>query len=209
MSVGYHLTAYNGRDDKLFRAGIMQSGGSIAASPGNYTTFQSKYNTLASKVGCSDVVDSLQCLREVPFEALNTVLNGTEGASDYNFSPVVDGDFIRNWGSIQLNKHAFVKVPILAGTNTDEGTSFGPKGINTTEQWYQYLTGMNNKYTTLYQPAANPSRRRVELPNTPLCSQAHPRTLPRRPIARHSSISRRPAGTIKRPAMAPHLSLFR
>jgi carboxylesterase type B len=25
-SVGYHLTAYNGRDDKLFRAAIMQSG---------------------------------------------------------------------------------------------------------------------------------------------------------------------------------------
>lgn len=142
MSVGYHLTAYNGRDDKLFRAGIMQSGGSITASAGNYTTFQSKYNTLASKVGCSDVVGSLQCLREVPFETLNAVLNGTEGNSDYNFSPVVDGDFIQNWGSIQLNKHAFVKVPIMSGSNTDEGTSFGPTGINTTDQWYQYLTGM-------------------------------------------------------------------
>ncbi|OQE16020.1 hypothetical protein PENFLA_c029G04002 [Penicillium flavigenum] len=120
MSVGYHLTAYNGRDDKLFRAGIMQS-------------------------GCSNVVDSLQCLREVPFETLNAVLNGTEGISDYNFSPVVDGDFIQNWGSIQLNEHAFVKVPIMSGSNTDEGTSFGPTGINTTEQWYQYLTdgGLN------------------------------------------------------------------
>lgn len=209
MSVGYHLTAYNGRDDKLFRAGIMQSGGSVAASPGNYTTFQSKYNTLASKVGCSDVVDSLQCLREVPFETLNAVLNGTEGASDYNFSPVVDGDFIRNWGSIQLNKHEFVKVPILAGTNTDEGTAFGPTGINTTEQWYQYLTSMYINLLHYTNPAANPSRRRIELPNTPLCSQAHPRALPRRPIARHSSISRRPARAIKRPAMAPHLSLRR
>ncbi|KAF9251790.1 hypothetical protein DTO013E5_3782 [Penicillium roqueforti] len=140
MSVGYHLTAYNGRDDKLFRAGIMQSGGSISANPGNYTTFQSNYNTLASNVGCLDVVDSLQCLREVPFETLNAVLNGTGGNSDYNFWPVVDGDLIQTWGSIQLNKHAFVKVPIIAGTNTDEGTAFGPTGINTTEQWYQYLT---------------------------------------------------------------------
>ncbi|KAJ5293648.1 hypothetical protein N7508_008469, partial [Penicillium antarcticum] len=140
MSVGYHLTAYGGRDDKLFRAGIMQSGGSIAASASNYTTFQSKYDTIASEVGCSDVVDSLQCLREVPFETLNSVFNGTDGDSDYNFSPVVDGDFIRNWGSIQLNKHAFVKVPIISGTNTDEGTAFGPRGINTTEEWYDYLT---------------------------------------------------------------------
>ncbi|CAI7625060.1 unnamed protein product [Penicillium glandicola] len=140
MSVGFHLTAYNGRDDKLFRAGIMESGGSIYPAPANYTGFQPTYDTLASKVGCSDVVDSLQCLREVPFETLNAVINGTDGTSNYNFSPVVDGDLIQNWGSIQLNKHAFVKVPIIAGSNTDEGTAFGPTGINTTEQWYQYLT---------------------------------------------------------------------
>ncbi|KAJ5749311.1 uncharacterized protein N7511_011007 [Penicillium nucicola] len=140
MSVGYHLTAYGGRDDRLFRAGIMESGGSISASASNYTTFQSDYDTIASRVGCSDVVDSLQCLREVPFETLNSVLNGTDGDSDYNFSPVVDGDLIRHWGSVQLNQHAFVKVPIISGTNTDEGTAFGPQGINTTEEWYDYLT---------------------------------------------------------------------
>jgi triacylglycerol lipase len=140
ISVGYHLTAYGGRDDKLFRAGIMQSGGSIAAQAGNYTSTQADYDEIASKVGCSDVVDSLQCLREVPFEKLNAVLNGTDGTSDYSFWPMVDGDLIRNWGSIQLDEHAFVKVPIIAGTNTDEGTAFGPTGINTTAQWYEYLT---------------------------------------------------------------------
>ncbi|CAG7943335.1 unnamed protein product [Penicillium salamii] len=140
MSVGYHLTAYGGRDDKLFRAGIMQSGGSIAAQPGNYSSTQSDYDELASKVGCLDVVDSLQCLREVPYEKLNSALNGTDAPSGYNFWPIVDGDFIQNWGSIQLDEHAFVKVPIIAGTNTDEGTAFGPTGINTTDQWYEYLT---------------------------------------------------------------------
>lgn len=142
ISVGYHLTAYGGRDDKLFRAGIMESGGSIGARAGNNTSSQADYDEIASKVGCSDVVDSLQCLREVPFEKLNTALNGTDGTSDYSFWPVVDGDFIKNWGSIQLDKHEFVKVPIIAGTNTDEGTAFGPTGINTTDQWYEYLTGM-------------------------------------------------------------------
>ncbi|KAJ5538721.1 hypothetical protein N7494_008200 [Penicillium frequentans] len=140
MSVGYHLTAYGGRDDKLFRAGIMESGGSIAASPSNYTGFQSTYDELVSQVNCTDTADTLQCLREVPFATLNAVLNGTDGSSEYNFLPVVDGDLIRNWGSVQLNKHEFVKVPILAGTNTDEGTAFGPTGINTTQQWYDYLT---------------------------------------------------------------------
>lgn len=141
ISVGYHLTAYGGRDDKLFRAGIMESGGSIEASPSNYTTFQATYDKLVSKVNCSNTEDTLQCLREVPFKTLNSVLNGTGGYSEYNFWPVVDGDLVRNWGSIQLDKHEFVKVPIIAGTNTDEGTAFGPTGINTTEQWYEYLTG--------------------------------------------------------------------
>ncbi|GLI77262.1 hypothetical protein PoHVEF18_005550 [Penicillium ochrochloron] len=140
MSVGYQLTAYGGRDDKLFRAGIMESGGSISAGTGNFTTYQSSYDTLAASVNCSNAVDSLQCLREVPFETLNSVLNGTDGSSAYDFSPVVDGDFMRNYGSVQLNNHEFVKVPIMSGTNMDEGTAFGLTGINTTEQWYEYLT---------------------------------------------------------------------
>ncbi|OOQ83694.1 cholinesterase [Penicillium brasilianum] len=140
MSVGYQLTAYGGRDDKLFRGGIMESGGSISAGAGNFTTYQSSYDTLATAVNCADAADSLQCLREVPFETLNSVLNGTDGSSEYNFSPVVDGDFMRDYGSVQLNNHQFVKVPIISGTNMDEGTAFGPTGINTTEQWYEYLT---------------------------------------------------------------------
>lgn len=152
MSVGYHLTAYGGRDDKLFRAGIMESGGSIAAGPSNYTTFQATYDKLVSSVNCSNTADTLQCLREVPFQTLNSVLNGTGGYSEYNFSPVVDGDLIRNWGSIQLDKHEFVKVPIIAGSNTDEGTAFGPTGINTTEQWYEYLTGKRDELSSKSYP---------------------------------------------------------
>ncbi|CAI7662752.1 unnamed protein product [Penicillium bialowiezense] len=172
MSVGVHLTAYGGRDDKLFRAGIMESGGSITAQPGNYSSFQDDYDDLASKVGCSDVIDSLQCLREVPFEKLNTALNSTDGSSYYSFWPVVDGDLIRNWGSIQLDNHDFIKVPIIAGTNTDEGTAFGPRGINTTDQWYEYLTdgGLN------FQTPPSIAKRILELyPDDP--SQGIPESL--------------------------------
>ncbi|PLB53376.1 cholinesterase [Aspergillus steynii IBT 23096] len=140
MSVGYQLTAYGGRNDSLFRGAIMQSGGSIAPGPSNYTGYQDLYDDLASKVNCSDVADTLQCLREVPFEELNSVLNGTDGNPAYSFSPVVDGDLLRNWGSVHLQQHEFVRVPIIAGTNTDEGTQFGPTGINTTAEFYSYLT---------------------------------------------------------------------
>ncbi|KAH2126355.1 hypothetical protein KXW34_004519 [Aspergillus fumigatus] len=148
MSVGYHLTAYGGRDDGLFRGAIMQSGGSISVSPASYTVFQGSYDDLVSKVQCSDDEDTLQCLRDVPFETLNAALNGTGGSPNYRFAPVVDGDFIPDRGSVLLKKHRYVKVPIIAGTNTDEGTAFGPFGINTTEQFYEYLTDAKYGGTT-------------------------------------------------------------
>jgi triacylglycerol lipase len=149
MSVGYHLTAHDGRDDGLFRGAIMQSGGSISVSPANYTVFQGSYDDLVSKVQCSDAEDTLQCLREVPFETLNAALNGTGGSPNYRFAPTVDGDFIPNRGSVLLKEHKYVKVPIIAGTNTDEGSSFGPFGINTTEEFYEYLTGLLERFSCL------------------------------------------------------------
>lgn len=53
---------------------------------------------------------------------------------------VPDGDIARCLGSKSFNEGSFVKVPLLFGSNTDEGTDFGPTGINTTEEFYQYLT---------------------------------------------------------------------
>ncbi|KAF5858013.1 hypothetical protein ETB97_004978 [Aspergillus alliaceus] len=140
MSVGTHLIAYGGRDDGLFRGAIMESGGSIAANPVNDTGYQAMYDEVVAKVGCSNANDTLQCLREVPFEELNAAFNGTDGNPAYFFRPAVDQDLVRGPGSDQLERHEFVKVPILAGTNTDEGTSFGPTGINSTAQFYEYLT---------------------------------------------------------------------
>lgn len=75
LSVGCHLTAYGGRDDSLFREAIMESGGSISPCPMNVTGYQSAYDSLVEEVNCSQAVDTLQCLREAPFEALNLPLN--------------------------------------------------------------------------------------------------------------------------------------
>ena len=77
-SVGWHLTAYNGRDDKLFRAAIMESG-----NPINYndyrdnTLYQPMYDNLTSQVGCANATDSLDCLRSVPYSTLDAIFNST------------------------------------------------------------------------------------------------------------------------------------
>lgn len=44
MSVGYHLTAYGGRDDGLFRGAIMQSGGTILCRKSNARTMKIRCN---------------------------------------------------------------------------------------------------------------------------------------------------------------------
>jgi carboxylesterase type B len=135
-SVGYHLLAYNGRDDNLFRAAIMQSG-----NPTNFISFrdpaeyQLQYNALAAVFGCQVSFDSLNCLRLIPFPALNAaiILQNTVVSSSYisAWNPIVDGDIIARYGSQQLKEGAFVKVPIIVGATSDEGTVFSPFGVDT------------------------------------------------------------------------------
>ena len=127
-SVGFHLTAYNGRDDKLFWAAIMQS-----CNPVFYFSFETEsyyqpaYDQLVEITNCTSAIDSLDCLRQAPFEPINKFFNSSAGS---NWQPIVDGDIIAHWGSQQLKDGAFVHVPIIDGVNSDEGTSFSPKGVN-------------------------------------------------------------------------------
>lgn len=112
LSVGFQLTAYNGRDDGLFRAAIMESGGPI-----NYNDFlvaadyQSQYDELVNLTGCSTAIDTLNCLRSAPFDIINSFFNTTD-AGEWNPCPIVDGDIIQHWGSTQLAQGHFVHVPV-------------------------------------------------------------------------------------------------
>jgi carboxylesterase type B len=65
-------------------------------------------------------------------------MNGTLSSTG-GFAPVTDGDFIQNYGSVQLSRGEFVKVPIIVGANSDEGASFAPTGVNTTAQFQAAL----------------------------------------------------------------------
>lgn len=65
VSVGMHLVAYGGRDDKLFRSAIMQSG---SGSPVHYASLNDsskskpRYQSFLGATNCSD----LACLRTLP-----------------------------------------------------------------------------------------------------------------------------------------------
>ncbi|KAL4882925.1 Alpha/Beta hydrolase protein [Aspergillus karnatakaensis] len=140
-SVGFQLTAYNGRDDALFRGAILQSGNPIFYGAENGTQrSQPGFEAIVSAVGCSDSWNRLQCLREVPFLTLNATMNGTLETG--SFGPTIDGDFVRTYRSQQLRNGQFVKVPIITGANSDEGASMGPQGINTTEDFKATLSAL-------------------------------------------------------------------
>jgi len=134
-SVGNHLIAYGGRNDKLFRAAIMQSGTPIALMP--LSVKQDEFNSLIQAIGCADANDKLHCLRQIPFAELNQAINSTDLGSSW--PPVLDGDFIRDKASVQLAQGKFVPVPIIAGANSDEGTGFSPMGVNTESDFFDLL----------------------------------------------------------------------
>ena len=131
-SVGAHTLAYGGRDDGLFRAAIAESGGPLQFVLFPMQTSNAIFANVSAAAGCSGSADQLACLRAVPFETLNQALNITPS---YPFGPVIDGDFLQDYSSTQLNDGDFVKVPLLIGANTDEGTAFYTPGINTDEEF--------------------------------------------------------------------------
>ncbi|KAH8724157.1 Alpha/Beta hydrolase protein [Phaeosphaeriaceae sp. PMI808] len=131
-SVGDHINAYDGNNEGLFRAAIMESGSSIGPPLNGTDWYQRMYDSLAGTVGCSNVTNTLQCLRNVSYESIAPY--GYQGLEWFH---VIDGSFIPRYGQQSLAQGKFAKIPIILGTNTDEG--FGVSGVNTDEQAIQQL----------------------------------------------------------------------
>ncbi|KAF1962025.1 alpha/beta-hydrolase [Byssothecium circinans] len=136
LSTGMHLVAYGGRDDSLFRGAILQSGNPISYSTWKYNA--SHLQEAASALGCGNATTKLDCLRTIDTSTLNTFINSTAGRT-LDWQPIIDGDYIQGPTSAQLANGAFVHVPIIDGANSDEGTAFGPKPVNTEQDFLNFL----------------------------------------------------------------------
>lgn len=137
MSVGFHLVAYNGRDDKLFRGAIMQSGNSVQPGPQHGAEhFDDQYQAVIDRANCTGAPDVLDCLRHTPFEVMNAAINTTSATG---WHAVLDGDIVSGYRSQRHNAGNYVHVPIIIGANNDEGTGLGPMGIDTSDQFLEFL----------------------------------------------------------------------
>ncbi|KAF7554938.1 hypothetical protein G7Z17_g2542 [Cylindrodendrum hubeiense] len=143
-SLGMQLVAYDGQHDGLFRSAVLESGSPVAKF-NNSAGWQSYFDALVEKTDCADATSRLDCLRELPWETLSAIFNGTNALSVTapTLSAVVDGDFITAQGSVLLKEGKFAKVALLTGNNFDEGTGYAKQGISTDAQFEAYLTSLN------------------------------------------------------------------
>lgn len=146
QSVGLQLLAYGGDHGNLFSGAISESGAPVWFAPtADVDLWQPTYDGFVAAAGCGGSNDTLQCLREVDNTTLSTIFNnktlnpfGANAPREYMFA--VDGDFIPAPNSELLQTGRFARgVPYLIGTNFDEGTTVGPKGVNSTEDLNAYL----------------------------------------------------------------------
>ena len=135
-SVGHHTTAYAGRDDKLFRGVIAESGGPLMFQPPNTTFAQSAYDSIVRATNCTSSSNTLSCLRHAPYKTLFSAINTI---STDVWSPVVDSDFLPLRSSLLLASGNFTRTALLIGANTAEGTAFHQAGINSDADFTAYL----------------------------------------------------------------------
>ncbi|KAK6495973.1 hypothetical protein TWF481_003018 [Arthrobotrys musiformis] len=93
---------------------------------------------MGRETNCTEAADTLQRLREVPIEALVPVIDRSDPGRLGAWQPVIDGDFVREYGSLSVKNGDYPKLSLIIGTTSDEGASFSKLGLNTTEQIFDY-----------------------------------------------------------------------
>ncbi len=66
-----------GNPEGLFRAAVMESGAPVPVGP--IENGQVYYDAVVRDTGCSGAADTLQCLREAPFDRLKAAIDNTPG----------------------------------------------------------------------------------------------------------------------------------
>ncbi|KAI9348724.1 Alpha/Beta hydrolase protein [Zopfochytrium polystomum] len=122
-SIATHLTGAHpptASSPPLFDAAILQSAGVDFGYTFDWTTvYVTIHAAVASATQCAD----LACLQSLPASTLRTVQRALE-TSGTSFRPYVDGDYLPSTPRARLRAGTFMQVPVLVGTNTDEGTGF-------------------------------------------------------------------------------------
>ncbi|EAW15100.1 putative triacylglycerol lipase [Aspergillus clavatus NRRL 1] len=131
-SITLLLSAHGGRDDGLFHAAAAESqsfGGMLTVKESQFA-----YDNLVKRTGCGKDADTLACLRKLDIDTLqkqnfNTPLPGAQKPPLYMYGPTIDDDLVPDYTYRLFHQGKFIKVPVIFGDDTNEGTIFVPKHV--------------------------------------------------------------------------------
>jgi len=153
ISVALHMVANGGNAEGLFRAAFMESGSPI--NSGDLSSGQQYYDALVSETGCNGASDTLQCLRQVPFHALQDAVAKSPALFGFQslalaWRPRVDGSFLTDDPEALVQQGSVARVPFVTGDCDDEGTFFALSSINITTN-----AGLQDYLKTVIIPGAS------------------------------------------------------
>ncbi|KAL7943825.1 alpha/beta-hydrolase [Trichoderma barbatum] len=133
MSVFDQMLLYGGNatynNKPLFRGAIMNSGTAVPAERIDSPKAQAVYNNVVSKAGCKGSVDTLACLRKVPYNQFLTAVNSVPSIFSYSsvalsYLPRPDGVVLQDSPEVLFEQGKYYPVPMIVGDQEDEGTIF-------------------------------------------------------------------------------------
>lgn len=147
LSVSLHLVSPGSAG--LFSRAIMQSGFAsyLWRSSAEAT---SQGNDFMAALGCASAPDPMVCLRgrgrDDVLRALPTGQDQVVETARVQWGPVVDGLEIPDQPRLLYERGAFTTVPVLLGTNRDEGWPFVDRSFPTGLSAAQYETALSNEF---------------------------------------------------------------
>ncbi|KAI8944018.1 sterol esterase [Xylaria longipes] len=150
ISVYDQMALYGGNNtykgNKLFRAGIMNSGSLVPADKVDCERCQHLYDQVVSSAGCSGSQDTLQCLRSADYDTFLKAANSVPGILGYtsvalSYVPRPDGVTLPDSPDVLAKTGRYAAVPMIIGDQEDEGTLFSlfQSNITTEAQLVDYL----------------------------------------------------------------------
>ncbi|CZR55601.1 uncharacterized protein PAC_05489 [Phialocephala subalpina] len=148
-SVAMNLIAYGGRNGHLFAGSVGES--VFFPTQRKVGKLAAQFTNFVQDAGCTDALDAMACLRS---EDLPTLQNASStghaypGAASppiFPYSPCVDGDLLEDYPNNLFARGKFVKVHVMIGDDTDEGTGFAANASSPQE----VSTFLRNNYPGL------------------------------------------------------------
>ncbi|KIK68255.1 hypothetical protein GYMLUDRAFT_91814 [Collybiopsis luxurians FD-317 M1] len=123
----FHLIANGGDEEGLFRASMGDSASLSYMPDFNSDYLDDVFDLFAGFAGCSSSSDAMSCLMDADSATLASA--GTKVLSNrtstlFVFAPCIDGTFLATRPVEAFKSGKFSKVPVLFGSNTDEGANW-------------------------------------------------------------------------------------